>query len=54
MTVTTEFWLTYQVASHWHHSHPPTVQLIELDEKLVDIEDILDHGMCSLYPSEAH
>jgi len=40
MTVT-EFWLTYQIASH--HGHQPTVQLIELDEKFIDIEDILDH-----------
>jgi len=40
MTVTA-FWITYQVASH--HGHQPTVQLIELDEKFIDIEDILDH-----------
>jgi len=42
MTVT-EFWVTYQLVSHRHHGHTPTVQLIELDEKFTDIEDILDH-----------
>lgn len=40
-----EFWLTYQLASRY--AHPPTIQLIELDEKVRDLEDILDHGMCS-------
>lgn len=44
MTIT-DFWVTYAMASHLHHSHTPTVQLIELDEKFTDIEDILDHGM---------
>lgn len=41
----TEFWLAYQLASRC--TLPPTVQLIELGEKLHDLEDILDHGMCS-------
>jgi hypothetical protein len=40
----TEFWLTYQLASRCAHS--PTIQLIELDDMLCDLEDILDHGMC--------
>ena len=44
MTVT-EFWLTYELASRY--AHPPTIQLIELDEKYTDLEDILDHGMFS-------
>ena len=44
MTVT-EFWLTYQLASRC--ALAPTVQLIELNEKYTDLEDILDHGMCS-------
>lgn len=38
-----EFWLSYQLASRCGQA--PTVQLIELDEKLLDLEDILDHGM---------
>jgi len=37
----TEFWLTYQLASRCKQE--PTVQLIELDEKFLDVEDILDH-----------
>lgn len=41
----TEFWLTYQLASRC--AYPPTVQLIELNEKFCDLEDILDYGMCS-------
>jgi len=43
MTGTTEFWVTYHFASHHHYDHTPTVQLLELDEKFSDIEDILDH-----------
>jgi hypothetical protein len=41
----TEFWLTYQLASRC--AQVPTIQLIELDDKLCDLEDILDHGMCA-------
>lgn len=37
----TEFWLAYQLASRSYQA--PTVQLVELGEKLLDLEDILDH-----------
>jgi len=37
----TEFWITYQLASRC--TQAPTIQLIELDEKLFDLEDILDY-----------
>jgi len=37
----TEFWLTYQLASRC--AQVPTIQLTELDDKLCDLEDILDH-----------
>ena len=43
----TEFWFAYQLASRSHQA--PTIQLIELEfqnQKLFDLEDVLDHGMC--------
>jgi hypothetical protein len=48
----TEFWLAYQLASRSYQA--PTVQLVELGEKLLDLEDILDHGMYLMCPFEAH
>lgn len=54
----TELWIEYDLASHHnhhnhcndhdHYNHAPTHQLIELDEKLVDAEDILAYGMYSI------
>ena len=43
----TELWLVYQLASR--STQAPTVQLIELEfqnQKLSDLEDVLDHSMC--------
>ena len=48
MTVNAELWLTYQLASRAHLKTPSTTQLIELEfqnHKLVDLEDVLDHGI---------
>lgn len=45
--VNAELWLTYQLASRAHLKTPSTTQLIELEfqnQKLVDLEDVLDHG----------
>lgn len=55
MANTNEFWLTYQLASRAHL--PATTQLIELEfqnRKLVDLEDVLDHGRLERSPGAAH
>ena len=43
----TELWVTYLLASRAHLKNAATTQLIELElqnHKLVDLEDVLDHG----------
>jgi len=43
----TEFWVTYLLASRAHLKDAPTTQLVDLEfqnHKLVDLEDVLDHG----------
>lgn len=48
----TELWLTYHLASR--SSQVPTVQLIEIDEKLFDLEDVLCHGAYFEEPFDTH
>jgi len=46
----TELWVTYLLASRAHLKEAPTTQLVELEfqnHKLVDLEDVLDHGKSS-------